>query len=188
MNEQEIIESLKKGDHFVFNEIVEQRQEMVFNTVLSIVQNDEDADDITQEVFITLYERIRDFNEASTLSTWLYKITIRKALDHEKKKKRKKHGGFINKIFSVKEEEEPANFDHPGVLLDNKERAAVLFKALSKLPEKQRIAFTLHKMEGLSYRQISAIMNTSLFAIESLQGRAKTNLSKILNSYYRELY
>jgi len=186
LDQPEIIERLKQGDRSVYAEIVEQWQHMIYNTAISIVQHEEDAEDITQDVFISLYEKIGDFRGESMLSTWLYKVTVRKALDHEKRNSRQKRGGFLQKIFSVKESEEPVNFNHPGILLDNKEKAAALFKALKKLPEKQRIAFTLHKMEGLSYQEIAAIMDISLYAIESLQVRAKNNLKKILKDYYEQ--
>ena len=186
LDQLEIIDRLKRGDKTVYTEVVERWQHMIYNAALSIVQHDEDAEDITQEVFVSLYEHIQDFREEAALSTWLYSITIRKALDVEKKKKRQKNGGLLQKIFSVKEADEPANFNHPGILLDNKENAAVLFSALKKLPDKQRIAFTLHKMEGLSYQQIAAIMKLSLYAIESLQTRAKNNLKKILTVYYEQ--
>ena len=186
MDQPEIIVKLKQGDRSVYAAVVEQWQHMIYNTALSIVQNEEDAEDITQDVFVSLYEKIQEFREESMLSTWLYSITVRKALDLEKRKTRQKRGGFLQKIFAVKEWDEPVNFNHPGILLDNKEKAAVLFKALKKLPEKQRVAFTLHKMEGLSYREIAAVMDTSLYAIESLQVRAKNNLKKILKDYYEQ--
>ncbi len=186
MDQLEIIAKLKQGDKTVYTEVVEQWQHMIYNTALSIVQNGEDAEDITQDVFVSLYERIQSFREESALSTWLYSITVRKALDNEKRKARQKRGGFLQRIFSVNESDEPVNFNHPGILLDNKENATVLFKALKKLPDKQRVAFTLHKMEGLSYQQIAAIMDTSLYAIESLQVRAKNNLKKILKEYYEQ--
>ena len=186
MNQADIIFKLKSGDSTMFKDVVAGWQDKVYNTAISIVQNEEDAEDITQEVFVTLYERINYFREESALSTWIYRITVSKSLDHEKRKKREKHGGLLKKIFLVKEEDEPVNFDHPGILLDNKEKAAVLFKALKKLPEKQRVAFTLHKIEGLSYQEIAAVMNTTLFAVESLQGRAKNNLKSILEKYYQQ--
>lgn len=186
LDHPEIIDRLKSGDKIVFGEIVEQCQEMIYNTAVSIVQNEADAEDITQDVFVTLYERIGDFRQESKLSTWLYSITIRKALDLEKKKNRQKNGGLLQKIFSVKVTDEPVNFNHPGILLDNKERSLVLFRALKKLPDKQRVAFTLHKLEGLSNQQIAEIMTTSLSAIESLQKRAKNNLIKILKEYYEQ--
>ena len=186
MDQQEIIERLKSGDKAVYAEVVTRWQNMIYNTAISIVQNEEDAEDITQEVFVTLYEKIGDFRQESALSTWLYSITTRKSLDHEKRKKRAKHGGLLKKIFGLREADEPATFDHPGILLDNKERATVLFKALKKLPEKQQVAFTLHKMEGLSHQQIADIMFASLPAIESLLVRARNNLKKILKEYYKK--
>ena len=67
-----------------------------------------------------------------------------------------------------------------------KERAAELFHALKQIPDKQRIAFTLHKLEGQSYQEVAEIMSTTLYAVESLIARAKTNLRKILADYYKE--
>ncbi|MEO5889212.1 MAG: RNA polymerase sigma factor, partial [Ferruginibacter sp.] len=66
-----------------------------------------------------------------------------------------------------------------------KESSAELFRALKQLPDKQRVAFTLHKIEGQSYQETAEIMNTSLYAVESLMGRAKINLKKILHNYYQ---
>ena len=70
------------------------------------------------------------------------------------------------------------NFNHPGVLMENKQKAAVLFKAIESLPEKQKIAITLIKIQGIRYEQASAIMQQSVKAIESLISRAKQNLQK----------
>ena len=80
----------------------------------------------------------------------------------------------------------PVEFNHPGVQLEKKESANDLFKALKKLPDNQRIAFTLHKLEGQSHQEIAAIMNLSVYAIESLMGRAKTNLKKLLTTHYQQ--
>lgn len=186
MNQPELLTRLMQGDHSVFPELVEQSKDMVYNTALGILLNEQDAEDITQEVFITLFEKIGDFRGDSKLSTWLYKITIRKAFDVEKKKKRQKNGGLFKKIFLTKEEVEPAVFEHPGVLLDQKENAALLFGAIRKLPAQQRIAFTLQKLEGLSNPEIAAVMDISLSAAESLQKRAKENLRKFLSDYYEK--
>ena len=184
MDQQGIIARLKNGDREVFNEIVESCQEMVFNTALSIVKQEEDAEDITQEVFVTLYEKLDDFREESQLSTWLYRVTIHKALDLDRKKKRARNGGLLRRIFMIGEQDEPVHFNHPGILMDQKENAAALFKALDRLPEKQRIVFMLQKMEGLGNKEIADIMNTSLTAVESLQLRAKKKLKEILQKTY----
>ena len=184
LNHSELLSGIKSGDGAVFSELVEQWQNMVYNTAISIVQNEEDAEDITQDVFIKVFENMGSFREEAQLSTWIYRITVNLALDFEKRKKRQKYGGLLKKIFVVRDHEEPVNFNHPGVQLDNKEKAAILLRAFKKLPEKQRIAFTLHKMEGLSYKEVADIMETSLYAVESLIGRAKNGLKKILEQYY----
>ncbi|MEO6730361.1 MAG: RNA polymerase sigma factor [Ferruginibacter sp.] len=190
MNQSEaLIDKLKLGDQSGFTEAMDLYQDMVYNTAIGIVQNADDADDITQEVFVQVYLSINTFKGESKLSTWLYRITISKALDHEKKKKRKKRFGFVQSIFGNQENnhhDHAIEFDHPGIQLEKKERAGELFKALKQLPDKQRIAFTLHKLEGQSHQEIAEIMNTSLYAVESLMGRAKTNLKKVLYNYYQE--
>jgi RNA polymerase sigma-70 factor (ECF subfamily) len=129
---------------------------------------------------------VSSFKGESKFSTWLYRITLSKALDHEKKKKRKKRFAYVQALFGGGNEEQlhPADFEHPGIALEKKESAAALFKALQQLPENQRIAFTLHKLEGQPYQEIAEIMNTTLYAVESLMGRAKGNLKKLLNTYY----
>jgi len=177
---------LQQGDESAFRKLVDEWQAMVYNTALGIVQHADDADDITQEVFIQVYQSVSSFKGDSKFSTWLYRITLSKALDHEKKKKRKKRFGFVQSLFGADGEEQahPVEFNHPGVQMEKKERANELFNALKQIPDKQRIAFTLHKLEGQSYQEVAEIMNTTLYAVESLMGRAKANLKKELNKYY----
>lgn len=155
---------------------------MVYNTCLSIVKSEEDAEDLAQEVFVQVYQSIRTFKGESKLSTWIYRIATTKSLDHERKKKRKKRFGFVKSIFGDDSEIviNPPDFNHPGVALDKKESAAKLFKAIEKLPENQKVAFLLNKVEGLSYQEVSDVMKVSTSSIESLLHRAKTNLRKIL--------
>ena len=186
MNQPELIEQLKKGDEQAYTKLVDEWQDMVYNTALGIVQNADDADDIAQEVFIQVYQSVSSFKGESKFSTWLYRITVSKALDHEKKKKRKKRFGFVQGLFGGHEEDQlhPVDFNHPGVELEKKERANELFNALKQIPDKQRIAFTLHKLEGQSYLEVAEIMNTTLYAVESMMSRAKINLRKELNKYY----
>jgi RNA polymerase sigma-70 factor (ECF subfamily) len=161
---------------------------MVYNTALGIVQNADDADDITQDVFIQVYQSVSSFKGESKFSTWLYRIVITKSLDHIKKKKRKKRFGFMQSLFGNNSDEEihPEEFNHPGVLMENKERAAELFKALQQLPDKQRIAFTLHRLEAQRHQDIAAVMELSVTAVESLIARAKGNLRQILKDYYEK--
>ena len=188
MNQPELMVQLQQGDELAFKKLVDQWQDMIYNRALAMVHNEDDADDITQDVFIQVYQSVSSFKGDAKFSTWLYRIVISKVLDHIKKKKRKKRFAFVQSLFGTASEEvlHPVDFNHPGVVAENKERAAELFKALEQLPDSQRIAFTLHKLEAQKYQDVAAIMDLSLTAVESLIARAKGNLRKILKQYYEE--
>lgn len=188
MIEQLLIERLKQGEESAFRDIVESRQGMVYNTVLGLVQNAEDAEDVTQEVFIKVFESIRQFKGESAFSTWLYRIAVTTSLEFLRKKKRKKRFAFVTGLFGDNNQPayDPADFVHPGVQLDNRENARVLFQTIKKLPENQRVAFSLHKVDGLSYQEVAQVMETTVAAVESLIHRARQNLKKMLKDHYNE--
>lgn len=77
------------------------------------------------------------------------------------------------------------SFHHPGIAVENKEKAAILFKAIGSLPEKQRLAFTLIKVQGMHYEEACELMQQNIKAVESLISRAKQNLQKQLEAYYK---
>ena len=186
MNEIQLIQALQQGDKNAFSFLVQTYQHMVFNTVLSIVQQQEEAEDVAQEVFVQAFISITKFRGDSKISTWLFRIAVTKALDHQRKKKSKKRFGLLKNVFGIGlQEEMVADFYHPGVQLENKEKSAILFKALQNLPSQQRVAFTLIKIEGLNYEDTSIIMQISIKAIESLMHRAKLNLRNQLINYYQ---
>ena len=182
MNELELIQGLRNGNEAAFKYLVDTYQDRVFNTAIGVVQNAEDAEDVAQEVFIQVFRSINQFKGESKLSTWLYRIATTRALDLLRSRKSKKRFGFMQRLFGDDNEpiHELPNFNHPGVVLEKKENAAKLFKAIAQLPENQKAAFTLHKLEDLSYLEISEVMHTSIPAVESLMHRAKQNLRKIL--------
>jgi len=184
LNEDILIQQLREGKDSAFKTIIDNYQDMVYNTCLSIVKSEEDAEDIAQEVFVQVYQSIQSFKGESKLSTWIYRIATTKSLDHERRKKRKKRLGFVKSIFGDGSEIviNPPDFNHPGVALDKKENAAKLFSAIDKLSENQKVAFLLNKVEGLSYQEVSDVMEVSVSSIESLLHRAKNNLRKMLEN------
>lgn len=187
MNDAEFIRSLQNGDQSAFKQLVDTWQHMVYNTVLSIVQDMQEAEDVAQEVFIQVYQSIKQFRGDAKLSTWIYRVAITKALDAERKKRSKKRVADLRSWIGIGEkEEETVHFHHPGVDLENKERASMLFKAMQELPENQKIAFTLIKAEGLNYEETADIMGITIKAVEALMHRAKENLKKKLKHYYQQ--
>ena len=189
LNEENFISQLRQGDSSAYKELLQQFGNKVHNTSIGILQNEEDAEDVTQEVFIEVFKSIHHFKGESKLSTWIYRITVIKSLEFLRKKKRKKRFGFVQSLFgmeSVLPVTDKQHFYHPGVEIENKERARILFTAIDKLPENQRTAFVLHKVEGLSYAEIAEVMKTSVSSVESLMFRAKQNLQKLLSDYYNK--
>jgi RNA polymerase sigma-70 factor (ECF subfamily) len=189
MSVEDRIAELKAGDSGAFRQLVEEFKDRVYNTVLGVLQNKEEAQDVTQEVFTEVYQSIARFKGDAKLSTWIYRIALSKAYDVVRRKNRKKRFAFVQSLFGEEGdmiEAEQGEFAHPGVQLENKERAAILFGAIEKLAENQKTAFLLNKLEGLSYAEIAEIMNVTVPAVESLLFRAKQNLQKRLREYFEE--
>ncbi len=189
MNDAALIELAKQKDRSAFKTLVETSQDMVYNTLLGILQNAEDAEDVAQEVFVQVYESLKTFKGESKFSTWVYRITLSKATDHIRKKNRKKRFAFLQSLYGKNEEQviDPPNFHHPGVEMENKENATILFGAIDKLLPNQKAAFILNKLEGLSYKEIGEVLDISDAAVDSLLQRAREKLKKILREHYSRL-
>ncbi len=188
MGEQELIEQLKAGEAAAFKQMVTSWQDLVYNTSLGLVQNEMDAEDVTQEVFVKAWESIGGFKGESKLSTWLYRITVTKSLDFLRSRKRKKRFAYIQSLFGINDELviDPADFLHPGVKAEKKELSVALFKAIGQLPDQQKAAFVLSRVEGLNHKEVSEVIGTTVPAVESLLQRAKLNLRKYLEEVYRK--
>ncbi|MDA3892766.1 MAG: RNA polymerase sigma factor [Salinivirgaceae bacterium] len=181
------IQKLKNGSQAEFKQLVEHYKNKVVNTCYGFVHNYTDAQDISQDVFIEVFESVGRFNEDSLLSTWIYRIAVNKSLDFLRKQKRKKRWSELTRI-NIDDRNEADNWftdtGSPQLSLEQKERVKILSTAIDSLPESQKSAFTLHKYEELSYKEISEILKTSVSSVESLMHRAKKNLQKKLTKYY----
>lgn len=166
-----------------FSEIYHIHKDLVYNLALHYCQNKEDAEEITQDVFVSIHQKISTFKHEAELKTWIYRITINKSLDFIKAKKRHKRSFFFSalKIDDPETVNSLSNFDHPGVLLEYKQSIAKIFSCINQLPEKQKTVIILLKIEQKSQAETAGIMNTSTKAVESLYQRAKKNLEKNLN-------
>jgi len=191
MNELEIIEKIKQGKSEYFKEFVDKYKNMVFRICFGFVKNKEDAEDITQEVFFTIYKNIKDFKFESKISTWIYRIAINRSLNHIRKRKLSR---IFNKI-SLKEENEDKEAEIPAARdssadfkVITEEKKNIISKALYGLPSNQRVAFTLYNIEGFTYEEIAEIMGCSISAVESRIHRAKMNLQKKLVIYLKEIF
>lgn len=189
MEEQEFINQLKQGKQAAFSTLLDAYQQKVFSTCISFVPNKEDAEDIAQEVFLEVFKSVASFKGDSKLSTWIYRIATNKSLEFIRKKNTKKRFAFMQSILGneipIDKTSYFTEFNHPGILLENKEKSATIFKAINTLPESQRVVFTLAKIDGKSYQEIVEITGKSLSSIESIMFRAKKGLQEKLENFYK---
>jgi|TARA_B110000914_G_scaffold103411_1_gene90659 RNA polymerase sigma-70 factor (ECF subfamily) len=154
---------------------------LVYNLALNYCGNKEDAEEITQDVFLTVFKKMSIFRHESKIETWIYRVAINKSLDYLKAKKRFKRnfindGVFIDQVSQT----EFSDFNHPGVLLESKEKIQEIYSCINKLPEDYRTVIILLKIENRTYKEVSEIMKISIKAVESLFNRAKKKLDALL--------
>jgi RNA polymerase sigma-70 factor (ECF subfamily) len=185
MTDNELIKLILQGDRNKFALIVEKYKELVFHTCMGFLHNKDDADDLTQEVFIQAYQSLSKFKMESALSTWLYRISVNASLN----KLRKESGiSFLQRLesmFSGEVKNDPpfsaSDLDNPENILIRQEHSQWIQKALDSLPENQRTAIILSKYDDLPQKEIAEIMDVTEGAVEALLQRAKKNLREKLS-------
>lgn len=154
---------------------------MVFNIALNHLQQREEAEEVTQDVFVKVHGKLAGFSGRSNIRTWIYRITVNQCLDHLKARKRKKRSGFHLRFFGDDERDPTAtlsDYDHPGVMLEDREAVHALFTLIDTLPTRQRSILILKAVDGLEQQEIAAILELSVKSVESLLSRAKDNLKQ----------
>ncbi|MAX68113.1 MAG: RNA polymerase subunit sigma-70 [Flavobacteriales bacterium] len=154
---------------------------LVYNLALNYCGNKEYAEEITQDVFLAVFKKMSIFRHESKIETWIYRIAINKSLDYLKAKKRFKRN-FINDGISIDQVSQTkfSDFNHPGVLLESKEKIQEIYSCINRLPEDYRAVIILLKIENRTYKEVSEIMKISIKAVESLFNRAKKKLDALI--------
>ena len=171
-----LIDRFLAGDAKAFNVLVEKYKRKIYLTAYRLLGNHEDARDITQEVIIKMYNDLKNFRRESSIYTWLYRITTNLSLNELKRRK-------IRNFFDFDEVEEWLFKDEkqsPELSYRENELSNKIQEAINKLPEKQRIVFTLRYYDGLSYEEISEILGTSVGALKANYFHAVNKLQKEL--------
>jgi RNA polymerase sigma factor (sigma-70 family) len=187
VEDREFNERLAAGDREAFRLLVDRYQAKVINTCYGFLGRKEDAEDTAQEVFVEIYRSIQGFRGDSLLSTWIYRIAVTRSLDAVRARNRAKRLGQVKRLLGLDEimnEMKAAEDMAPDLQLEEKERREILLRAIEALPENQRVAITLAKLEGFSYAEVADIMQTSISSIESLLFRARKSLEKKLTRYF----
>lgn len=183
MQDQELVLKIKERDGKAIQLLVSVYKSKVLNTCYRFLLNKEDAEDAAQEVFIEVVQSIDSFRGDAALSTWIYRIAVSKSLDEIKKRKRKKRISSIGRVLHL---DEVVAWLTTGkgadATLREKESMNQIYEILDQLPDNQRIAFTLSKIEGYTNTEIADILKTNKAVVEAYLYRAKMKLRSQLKN------
>ena len=183
---------LERGDEWAFNEIVNRYGEKIHRLAYRITNNVRYADDLIQEVFIRLVEKLHTFRQEAKFSTWVYRVAtnailgfLRRQHEYEKpvsldRTQRYQDNGNLSGV-----EIKDWSYSIDKILLE-REAMEQIEKAVSELPEKYRIVFHLRDVEGLSNPEVGKILELSLPAVKSRLHRARHYLRHRLSDYFYE--
>ena len=177
MQDFDLIDSIIAGNQKDFERLINKYQPNVFRVSIGLLHNKEDAEEVTQDIFLKLYYSLAGFNKRSSFSTWLYRLTINSSLNFLKRKKRRHFWTSLPGIVHL-----GSGDSNPERRMICRTDSELIRHAIDRLPGKQRLAFVLTKYEELSQKEVAAIMKISEGAVEQLVLRAKNNLRKKLAS------
>ncbi len=176
---------LAAGEEGVFDEIVERFQRQVYGVIYRYIGNSSMAEDCAQEVFLRLYRMRKTYRPSARVSTLIYRITANLCLNAIRDTKRRRmlsldaaYGDEEATLAQAVTAAEPSAEEKA----TGRERAEIVRKALTRIPDRQRIALVLHRFEGLSYADIAETMETNVDAIKALLSRARASLAMALKS------
>lgn len=185
-----LIARCQKADVAAFNEIVGRYKSKIYNYLYRMTGNAEDAEDLTQEVFVRMYSHIHSFRAEASLSTWLFRIAGNLCVDAFRRKKKER--GVVSSLDAPAyhdDEDSHATRDVPDLkaapetLFSRKELGGQIEAALAKLPPKLRSAVVLHDIEGLAYEEIAAVEGIPLGTVKSRIFNARVALREHLRPY-----
>ena len=172
----QIILRCQQGEREAVGTLYEMYKQRIYNVAYRMTSNHADSEEIVQEVFIKVYQKIGSFRGDSTFACWIYRIAINQSLSYWRKKRRRAE----NKLISLTERE--------SLLQQGRDGGRALFqhhlqRAMASLPDSCRAVFVLHDIEGFTHQEIGAIRGCSVGASKSLLAKARLKMRRYLQPY-----
>lgn len=186
--EEALILAASRGDSNAFGQLVLNYQTLVYNTIRTKIKNDEDALDLSQEVFIKLWKSLPGWRHECKFSTWVYRVCVNASYDFLRRApdippeplnvREDEEGG--ERVAEVADESISAS---PERLLEQNETTAAVRRAIALLPDEQREVVLLRDIEGYSYEEVADILELELGTVKSRLNRARANLRELLGGF-----
>ena len=190
IDEAVLVEQCQRGDSAATERLILKYQNRIYNVVLKMCANTDDAAELTQETFVKVIENIDKFESRSSFYTWMFRIAVNLTLNYCKRSVKlglksldaelNEHNGQAKQ--TLKELLYDDNSPDPAVTAQNKELCEIIIKAMMKLDDAQRAAVVLRDIEGMNYAQIAEVFDVELGTVKSRLSRARSNLREILEA------
>jgi RNA polymerase sigma-70 factor (ECF subfamily) len=178
-SDRSLVREARAGDTHAYGELVRHYQDRVYTLIYGLIQNHDDALDLTQDVFVRAHRSLDHFREDAVFYTWLYRIALNACIDFKRRKKRSLEpfsldGDLLNDSGFEPPDRRPSH--QPDRALENKELSRLLRQAIERLPEPQRIVIVLHDIEGLQHKEIASLLNCPIGTVKSRIQRGRSEL------------
>jgi len=185
-----LVKQCRQGDSAAMERLILKYQKRIYNVILRICANTDDAAELTQETFVKIIEKINEFEGRSSFYTWAFRIAVNLTLNYCQRSARLK-------LKSIDTEEDEHNRQarrqfkefltdescpDPSVVAQNKELCEIVIVALMKLDDAHRAVVVLRDIEGMNYARIAEVLNIELGTVKSRLSRARSNLRKIMEA------
>jgi RNA polymerase sigma-70 factor (ECF subfamily) len=186
-----LVQQCQQGDSEAMERLIRKYQNRIYNIILRMCANPDDAAELTQETFVKIIEKIKGFQGRSSFYTWAFRIAVNLTINYCQKNvklrlrsldaRQDEHDEQARQ--QLKEYLSDDSLPDPATVVQNKELCELAVKSLMKLDENQKAVVVLRDIEGMSYAQIAEVLDIELGTVRSRLSRARSNLREILESY-----
>lgn len=192
LEDEQLVERAQEGDRDAFQKLVKRYQDKVYSICYGKVKDDQDAMDVSQDVFVKVFQHLENFNRESSFYTWLYRIAVNTSIDFLRKQSRVSKVDYDDSIKSDDDVEGneylmPSKLGiNPDRALDRKELRGKMLEALESLSDKHRTILNLREVEGLSYKELAEVLEISKGTVMSRLYHARQYFQEALEEYLGE--
>ncbi|MBC8229584.1 sigma-70 family RNA polymerase sigma factor [bacterium] len=181
-DERELVKRCQSGDEYAFEQLFYRYQEKVYNVAYRMMGNRQYAEEVTQDVFFRVYQKLSSLKETSAFSTWLYRITSNLCVDEiNRRKKQPVEEPFSKEAF----DSFCSDFNPEDKVIANEEQA-LIWKSINSLKPEYRIIIILRDIEGLSYKELKQALKCSMGRVKSRLHDARRELKTVLKEKMKE--
>ena len=181
VEETALIDSIVSGQSSKFEVLVGSYQQRIYATVFGMLGNRHDAEDVTQETFLTAFRKLDQFERRSSFYTWLHRIAFNAAIDLQRRKKRTKHHVGSGEMIDSSESTDQ-RVESPASIAMAKETVNQVQLALARLDSERRNIIVLRDLQGIDYAEIATILDIPVGTVRSRLHRARIELREIMNA------